>query len=79
MKRWRCTQCDWSGADSDVLTAPNPFTPLDLADTVSGCPECNAVNSMQSACDEPGCMEYSVCGTPTPSGYRLTCHDHAPK
>jgi hypothetical protein len=33
----------------------------------------------EARCDEPGCMEQASVGTPTPTGYRRTCHKHAPK
>jgi hypothetical protein len=29
-------------------------------------------------CDEPGCFNQISCGTPTPTGYRSTCHTHYP-
>lgn len=29
-------------------------------------------------CDEPGCFNRVSCGTPTPTGYRSTCHTHYP-
>lgn len=29
-------------------------------------------------CDEPGCLRQIHAGTPTPTGYRQTCHEHRP-
>lgn len=31
-----------------------------------------------SKCDDPGCTARVTCGTPTDSGYRRTCSEHAP-
>lgn len=74
----RCTErrCSWCGPDTNALTAPNPF---DKDDTLYGCPGCKDVNTLQEACDEPDCWEFSSCGTPTPNGYRRTCGKHMPK
>ena len=74
----RCanSHCDWCGTSDEVLKAPNPFDPIN---EIWGCPECKDVNSMYLVCDEPGCWEPVSCGTPTPDGYRSTCHCHAPK
>jgi hypothetical protein len=35
-------------------------------------------DAMPPICDEPGCLKDVSCGTPTDSGYRNTCLDHAP-
>ena len=32
----------------------------------------------EQCCDEPGCREQATGGTPTPTGYRRTCREHAP-
>lgn len=71
----RCVEhrCDWRGTDKEMLEAPNPF---DATETVTGCPDCKDVNTLQEACDEPDCWEFSSCGTPTPTGYRRTCGKH---
>lgn len=73
-QRWGCTECDWNGADSELLVADNPF---DADQLIHGCPDCKAVGSLESACDEPGCTRLSSCGFPTPAGYRRTCYDHS--
>lgn len=36
-------------------------------------------DDMGSICDEPGCLKSVSCGTPTETGYRSTCGEHAPK
>ena len=69
-------RCGWTGTSDDVLKAANPFDPDDV---IWGCPKCKEVNGLYLACDEPGCWELVSVGTPTPSGYRSTCHDHIPK
>lgn len=33
----------------------------------------------EMCCDEPGCTKAISSGTPTPAGYRNTCHEHGPK
>lgn len=72
----RCEECDWHGEESEILTAKNPF---DETETINGCPNCKSVDSIRVACDEPGCFEFSSCGTPTDNGYRQTCGKHAPR
>lgn len=73
-----CTEnhCNWIGREVELLKAPNPFDP---EETLTGCPLCRGVNTMLDCCDEPECFEYASCGTPTPTGYRRTCHKHMPK
>lgn len=75
--KWRCEErrCGWCGEDSEVLTAINPF---DEDQKLYACPTCRTVGSLVSACDEPGCHEFSSCGTPTQGGYRITCGRHRP-
>jgi hypothetical protein len=36
-------------------------------------------DAMPSICDEPGCLNFVSCGTPTEGGYRHTCGDHQPE
>lgn len=69
-------KCGWTGYETDVLTAKNPF---DMSDQISGCPKCLQINTIIYACDEPGCWRDVSCGTPTKDGYRSTCGEHAPK
>ena len=70
-----CKECDWKGHDNELLMAPNPFG----ADyEITGCPKCKSVDSVNVACDEPGCWREVTCGTPTPTGYRSTCGKHRP-
>lgn len=59
-----------------MLTAANPFDPKD---TIAGCPHCKSINTLEEACDEPGCWRPSTCGIPTSGGYRRTCSEHMPK
>ena len=71
-----CTarRCGWHGMQA--LEAPNPFEP---GETILGCPDCKAVETIYLACDEPDCWEQSTCGTPTPTGCRRTCGKHVPR
>jgi hypothetical protein len=71
-----CGECAWHGSIADVPTAENPFDPTER---VTGCPNCNAVESMIECCEWEGCWRNTSCGTPTPDGYRRTCGDHIPK
>lgn len=70
---WLCGDC--SNVVKDYLRASNPFNP---EDTVIGCPECLAANTLTAVCDEEGCKREPSCGTPTPEGYRRTCSEHQP-
>lgn len=72
---WRCKVCGWSGMAEQFLTAPNPFNAVD---TINGCPNCLEVSEVEMLCDMPDCKQAVSCGTPTPSGYRNTCSEHAP-
>lgn len=71
--RWRCEECKKIFNESELLQAQNPF---DIHQTISGCPNCKAVEDFINICDEPGCDREATCGFPTPSGYRRTCGDH---
>lgn len=72
----RCSDCHWTGLDTDLIAASNPFGD----GIVGGCPSCRSTigTQMIALCDEPGCNQEVCCGTPTPSGYRSTCHNHQP-
>lgn len=70
---FRCNECAWSGPESEILRAPNPFQP---EDSISGCPKCGCVGDFTNLCDEPGCTDEAGCGFPTESGYRRTCGKH---
>lgn len=76
MSKRFCTECGWCGDAAEVLNNQNPFDP---GDTIVGCPKCKSVNTMRTVCDEPDCWEPDTCGTPTPTGYRRTCHEHKPQ
>ncbi|MDP2410328.1 MAG: hypothetical protein Q8M26_08585 [Pseudolabrys sp.] len=36
-------------------------------------------DTMPEICDEPGCLEFVSCWTPTEGGYRNTCGKHQPE
>jgi hypothetical protein len=76
IQRIFCTDCRWVGVDSEVLRAPNPFTPVE---ELWGCPKCHGVNTMVRACEIEGCNEVGSIGDFGRDGvYRITCHKHAP-
>ena len=68
-------KCNWTGVESEILTAESPF---EKGEIISACPECKEINTIVYACDEPGCWKQATCGTPTENGYRNTCGKHAP-
>ncbi len=71
-----CKECNRPMREADLLTAPNPFKP---GETLRGCPHCKQPVGFLGVCDEPGCWDIVSCGTPTPEGYRVTCHKHRPE
>jgi len=46
---------------------------------IYGSPNCKSIDKLVVLCDESGCSQEVVCGTPTKTGYRRTCHKHIPK
>lgn len=68
---WRCL---WSGLENEALQASNPFN---AGCILLACPNCKQ-QSLCTRCDEPECLCEATCGTPTTSGYRLTCWRHKP-
>jgi hypothetical protein len=68
---WRCL---WSGLETEALQGINPFKPSCI---LLACPDCQE-QTLCTCCDEPECRCEATCGTPTDSGYRLTCHKHRP-
>jgi len=70
-----CEECGWKGYTYEILTASNPFDPIDR---IIGCPTCKSVETLRTTCDEPGCWEQDTMGTPTKNGYRRTCWKHKP-
>ena len=74
--RWRCDACGHISIDGELLEAPHPFQPGGI---VLGCPGCRGIGTdLERVCDVPGCSRVVACGTPTPTGYRSTCSEHAP-
>lgn len=70
-----CSECDWKGRRTELLTAENPF---ESNCPIFGCPQCHGIDCCRPVCDEPACWEVVTCGTPTSEGYRLTCSKHHP-
>ena len=71
---YRCMECDWTCNGDFILTAKNPFDPS--GDTITGCPNCKAIESFLPVCDVEGCHEPVSCGWPSHGGYRQTCGRH---
>ena len=70
-----CELCGWRGKREELLSGFSPFEEA----TVYGCPKCKAIDSTRAGCDEPGCLDFGTCGTPTDGKYRWTCHRHIPE
>jgi hypothetical protein len=70
-----CTErrCYWKGTTKDMLQGVSPFDP---EESIVGCPNCKAINTLVSACYVDGCWKEVSCGYPTPDGYRNSCGDH---
>lgn len=70
-----CKDCGWRGHNGDLLQATSPFDPeIELY----ACPGCKVTGEIRTACDEEGCWYQDTMGTPTSTGYRRTCYEHAP-
>ena len=71
---FRCDGCQSIYAESDLLTAANPFDPEQM---IASCPDCKNVGEFTNVCDEPGCEREAGCGWPADNGrYRWTCGAH---
>jgi hypothetical protein len=73
---WRCKACGHISTESELLTAPSPFSP---DDTLTACPECKVCDEgFEQLCDEPGCQREATCGWPSrlENRYRRTCFLH---
>jgi len=75
--RYTCTdfKCQWVGPQSEALIGEHPFN---AGCQVIACPDCRE-QTLEIACDEPGCTHRADTGTPTPTGYRFTCAHHPPR
>lgn len=72
--RWRCKFCREIFLQSELLSAPHPFS----TGSIPGCPRCKNTFGTEAevACDEPGCDEDASCGWPSPEGYRHAMLPH---
>jgi len=78
-QKWMCQEhgCGWGGLHSELLRAPDPFSP---GEEVTACPDCRTLsNTITTACYAPGCREEGSNGTPTTDGYKWHCHKHPPR
>ena len=73
-ERWFCDEC--KAVSTSRLSAPNPFAP---SETVVGCPNCRAVESLTRACQMPGCSKRATGGYLGLHGYRYfwACGTHS--
>lgn len=71
-EKWYCRNC--GEICTEYLTSPHPF---DSKDSVTGCPKCHSVDSLEAACHADGCNKPGTSGMPTPWGYKLSCFDHS--
>lgn len=72
--RTRCDSCGWSGNNSELLVAQNPF---DESDEIFGCPRCYSVDDLHAACWK--CDQDGSTGMPTEEhGYVWSCYMHRP-
>jgi hypothetical protein len=88
MNRTKCTNCDWTGTNDDILSGKNPFDPTE---EVFGCPKCKSVDPFIKLCDVAECRHAASGGHPTlngyattsgnpeADGYTFTCFEHTPK
>lgn len=75
-------ECGWKGHTYDLIKCT--VTREDNGDCLGVtlvCPHCldPISDDIVMCCDEPGCWAPGSCGTPTPTGYRQTCYNHAPR
>jgi hypothetical protein len=73
--KYVCAECDNACHEEQLLSAPNPFYP---ADTITGCPNCGAAESVERACDWQGCAHAASSGHPLDTGYTWRCWEHSP-
>lgn len=71
--KWVCREC--KKVTAIHLSAPNPF---DNTDTIIGCPNCQSVDSLVSACWK--CDREACIGTTASTEFRYvhSCHEHQP-
>jgi hypothetical protein len=70
-----CSICKWHGMVADLLTGLSPFD----GGEIYGCPTCLSIDSTVPACAAEDCWQEATAGTPTPDGYKHTCHEHIPR
>jgi hypothetical protein len=71
-----CRECNSRLRASELLMAAHPFQQGEM---VLGCPRCKDIGPFDPICDQAGCWNLTCAGTPSPAGYRLTCHQHVPR
>lgn len=54
MTKISCKECGWKGDEQSLLTANNPFH---LSEQITGCPQCDSINSTIQVCDVPDCWD----------------------
>jgi hypothetical protein len=74
--KWLCRDC--GETCTTLLSAENPF---EIGDTISGCPHCRSVESLEGACQIGDCKRPASGGHPGGHGFRYiwTCWKHRPQ
>jgi hypothetical protein len=68
-------RCGWVGDSTEMLSAPDPFTPGEI---IHACPQCRTIeHTVWTACEYEGCNNTASWGWPDKQGeYHHTCHEH---
>lgn len=72
-KEYICSECGSITSEDRILTAPHPFRE---SFSVSGCPDCQEIETLGLCCEESKCKKKATCGTPTNDAYRNLCGEH---
>lgn len=75
MEKIICDGCGWKGTTDGVDKIKDPKGD----DHWLVCRECRTPEHFDMVCDEDGCWEKVVAGTPSINGYRNTCSKHKPE
>jgi hypothetical protein len=78
MSGYKCSECGWHGEtlESRLVWIEND----PIATALRVCPECRTLQStIEHCCEEPGCTDTHIGGTPYPGGFKWHCGKHPPK
>jgi hypothetical protein len=76
--KWICRACFFIGPLEEFTFVRDPRRD-DPADGWYACNQCDAIDQITTACDEPGCTREGSCGFPVDDArrYRRTCFEHS--